>query len=71
MPATGELTLHIRERQAGQATIITQPGKFGLGGGGLVVGRSGAEAVADDYIGRAAVRVRRRHDQARRDRRER
>jgi hypothetical protein len=50
-PATGALTLHIRERQAGQATIITQPGKFGLGGGGLIVGRSGAEPVADDYVG--------------------
>jgi hypothetical protein len=31
--------------------IMTQPGKFGLGGGGLVVGRSGAEAVTDDYAG--------------------
>jgi arylsulfatase len=53
MPASGLLTLHVRERQAGQATIVTQPGKFGLGGGGLVVGRSGAEPVADDYVGEA------------------
>ncbi len=30
---------------------MTQPGKFGLGGGGLVVGRSGAEPVTDDYAG--------------------
>ena len=30
---------------------MTQPGKFGLGGGGLVVGRSGAEPVTDDYPG--------------------
>jgi hypothetical protein len=32
-------------------TIMTQPGKFGLGGGGLVVGHSGAEPVTDDYPG--------------------
>jgi arylsulfatase len=30
---------------------MTQPGKFGLGGGGLAVGRSGAEPVTDDYPG--------------------
>ncbi len=40
-------------RQVGEATIMTQPGKFGLGGGGLVVGRSGAEQVTDDYVGEA------------------
>ena len=32
-------------------TITTQPGKFGLGGGGLVVGRSGLEPATDDYNG--------------------
>ena len=37
--------------RSAQATIMTQPGKFGLGGGGLVVGRSGAEPVTDDYVG--------------------
>jgi hypothetical protein len=31
-----------------EASIRTQPGKFGLGGGGLVVGRSGAEPVTND-----------------------
>ena len=51
MPAQGTLTLHIRDQAAGSATIMTQPGKFGLGGGGLVVGRSGAEPVADDFPG--------------------
>ncbi len=51
MPTTGTLTLHIRDQAAGTATIMTQPGKFGLGGGGLVVGRSGAEPVTDDYPG--------------------
>ena len=58
-------------RQVGEATIMTQPGKFGLGGGGLVVGRSGAEPVTDDYAGERAVAVRRRHDQAGGDRRQR
>jgi arylsulfatase A-like enzyme len=51
MPTQGSLTLHIRDKQVGEATIMTQPGKFGLGGGGLVVGRSGAEPVTDDYAG--------------------
>jgi arylsulfatase len=51
MPATGTLSLHIRERRVGAATIMTQPGKFGLGGGGLVVGQSGPEQITDDYPG--------------------
>ncbi len=51
MPTQGTLTLHIREKAVGEAGIITQPGKFGLGGGGLIVGRSGAEPVTDDYSG--------------------
>jgi hypothetical protein len=51
MPTEGDLTLHIRDNEAGSGTIRTQPGKFGLGGGGLVVGRSGAEPVADGYPG--------------------
>jgi len=33
--------------------MMTQPGKFGLGGGGLVVGRSGPEVVTDDLDGAA------------------
>jgi len=51
MPATGQLTLHIRDQKVGEGTIMTQPGKFGLGGGGLVVGRSGPEVVTDDVDG--------------------
>jgi arylsulfatase A-like enzyme len=51
MPAQGRLTLHMRDKEVGSGTIRTQPGKFGLGGGGLVVGRSGAEPVADGYPG--------------------
>ncbi len=51
MPTQGTLTLHIRDRDVGSATIQTQPGKFGLGGGGLVFGRAGAEPVSDDFPG--------------------
>ncbi len=51
IPAEGTLSLHIREQKVGEGTIKTQLGKFGLGGGGLVVGRSGAEPVTDDYPG--------------------
>ncbi len=51
MPTQGTLTLHIRDKAVGSGTIRTQPGKFGLGGGGLVFGRSGAEPVTDDYPG--------------------
>ena len=53
LPAEGMLSLHIKDRRVGQAHIRTQPGKFGLGGGGLVVGRSGGEPVTDDYPGKA------------------
>ena len=41
----------MRDEAVGSGTIRTQPGKFGLGGGGLVVGRSGSEPVTDDYPG--------------------
>jgi arylsulfatase A-like enzyme len=51
MPTTGKLSLHVRDKQVGEGTIMTQPGKFGLGGGGLVVGRSGPEVVTDDFAG--------------------
>ena len=51
MPPQGMLSLHIRDQQVGAGKIMTQPGKFGLGGGGLAVGRSGAEPVTDDYPG--------------------
>jgi arylsulfatase A-like enzyme len=51
MPPAGTLSLYIRDQKVGEQTIRTQPGKFGLGGGGLVVGRSGAEPVVDGYPG--------------------
>jgi len=53
LPASGALSLYIRDQKVGEGTIRTQPAKFGLGGGGLVVGRSGAEPVTDDYAGDA------------------
>ena len=53
MPSTGVLTMHFRDQQVGQGPLMTQPGKFGLGGGGLVVGRSGLEPVVDDFPGTA------------------
>jgi arylsulfatase A-like enzyme len=52
MPAEGTLSLYVRDKKVGEGEIRTQPGKFGLGGGGLVVGRSGAEAVGE-YAGEA------------------
>ncbi len=51
LPTQGLLTLHVRDKPVGEGTILTQPGKFGLGGGGLVLGRSGSEPVTDDYPG--------------------
>jgi arylsulfatase len=51
MPTQGTVSLYIRDKKVGEAKIMTQPGKFGLGGGGLVVGRSGAEPVTDDFAG--------------------
>jgi arylsulfatase A-like enzyme len=51
MPAEGTLTLHMRDAAVGSGRISTQPGKFGLGGGGLVFGRAGAEPVSDDFPG--------------------
>ncbi len=53
MPTKGRLSLHIRDQEVAAAPIMTQPGKFGLGGGGLVVGRSGPEPVVNDYRGAA------------------
>jgi arylsulfatase len=53
MPSQGPLRVYIRDQKVGEDMIRTQPGKFGLGGGGLVVGRSGAEPVSDDYAGEA------------------
>jgi arylsulfatase len=56
MPTQGTLSLYVRDAKVAEDTIRTQPGKFGLGGGGLVVGRSGAEPVAHDYAGESPWR---------------
>jgi arylsulfatase len=53
MPARGTLSLYINEKQVGEGTIMTQPGKFSLAGEGLNVGKDGGEAVTDDYPGSA------------------
>ena len=53
MPTKGALSLYMRDEKVGEAPLMTQPGKFGLGGGGLVVGRSGAEPIVDDFAGDA------------------
>jgi arylsulfatase A-like enzyme len=53
MPAQGTLTLHIGEREVGQGSIKTQPGKFSIAGEGLNIGREGAEPVTDDYPGQS------------------
>jgi arylsulfatase A-like enzyme len=50
MSALGTLTLFIDTKQVGQATIMTQPGYFGLVGDGLCVGRDSASPVSPDYI---------------------
>ena len=52
IPAEGTLSLYIRDQKVGEGAIRTQLGKFGLGGGGLVVARSGAEPVVDNYAGK-------------------
>jgi arylsulfatase len=51
MPTEGTLSLYVQDQKVGEGRIRTQPGKFGLGGGGLIVGRSGAEPVVDGYPG--------------------
>ena len=51
LPTQGTLSLYIRDKKVGEGAIMTQPGKFGLGGAGLVVGRSGPEPVIDDLAG--------------------
>ena len=48
--AVGDLILHVDEQEIARATIRTQPGKFGLAGGGLVVGRAIAPAPDPDIV---------------------
>ena len=45
----GTAVLYINREHVGEARIRTQPGRFGLSGGGIRVGRSGSVPVTSDY----------------------
>jgi hypothetical protein len=47
------LSLYYGNREVGEGRIRTQPGKFGLAGDSLVVGRDTGDPVTDDYPGTA------------------
>jgi arylsulfatase A-like enzyme len=51
MSATGTLTLYIDTDPAGSGELMTQPGMFGLSGGGVGVGRGNGSSVSSDYEG--------------------
>jgi arylsulfatase len=45
----GKTRLYVNDKMVAEGPMKTQPGKFGLGGGGLCVGCSGADAVSKEY----------------------
>lgn len=45
----GTAVLYIGKEQVGEARIRTQPGRFGVSGGGIRVGRSGKVPVTGEY----------------------
>ena len=45
----GQMKLYIDDKVVASGPMKTQLGKFGLGGGGLCVGYSGADAVTQEY----------------------
>jgi arylsulfatase len=47
--ANGTLKMFINDRQVAEGRMKTQPGKFGLGGTGLRVGRDSGASVSDEY----------------------
>jgi len=49
--ANGTLSLWHADEKVGEAQIMTQPGKFTLGGEGLCIGRDGGSGVTADYPG--------------------
>ena len=59
--ATGILSLYHGDKKVGEGRIKTQPGKFVLGGEGLCIGRDSGAGVTEDYAGRDALAVHRRH----------
>lgn len=49
--ANGTLKMYLGDRVAAEGPMKAQPGYFGLSGGGLHVGRDGADSVSDEYEG--------------------
>ncbi len=49
--AQGTLSLYHGDHKVGEGHIMTQPGKFAIGGEGLNVGKDGGAPVTDDYPG--------------------
>ncbi|HMK46570.1 MAG TPA: sulfatase-like hydrolase/transferase [Methanocella sp.] len=49
--ANGPLSMFINDRQTAGGPMKTQPGYFGLSGGGLRVGRDGSDSVSQEYRG--------------------
>jgi arylsulfatase len=47
--ANGTVKLYCNDKALGQGKIRTQPGKFGLSGGGLLIGRMAADSVTKEY----------------------
>src|SRR5262245_6367525 len=52
----GKMKLYINDKVVAEGPMKSQLGKFGLGGGGLIVGRSGADAVSQEYAAPAAFK---------------
>jgi hypothetical protein len=51
MSATGTLTLYVDTAAVGSGELTTQPGMFGLSGGGASVGRGNGSSVSSSYEG--------------------
>jgi arylsulfatase A-like enzyme len=51
MSATGTLTLYVDTAAVGSGELMTQPGMFGLSGGGASVGRGNGSSVSSSYEG--------------------
>lgn len=47
--ANGTVKLYCNDKVIGQGTIRTQPGKFSLSGGGLLIGRMAPDSVTKEY----------------------
>jgi arylsulfatase len=47
--ANGTVKLYINDDVVAQGQMRTQPGKFGLAGGGLTTGRSSMDPVSSEY----------------------